>query len=212
MKKSFLIYTEIRDTLGVLSDEQAGKLFKTMVDYVSGSEIRVSQDILLAWIPIKQQLDRDIDKYTVIVERNRSNGLKGGRPRNPENPVGSLVTQNNPRKPRKADNEYDNDDVNENVDVIKENTSLSDKSDDKDEFELLWKQYPPERRDNKKKCFDIFHRLSAEKKTKIFSALLNYLDSERVKGGFCKLSLTWFRDWETWLEYEPTKPKGRSLI
>lgn len=65
-----------------------------------------------------QQIGKDKERYERVVERNRINGAKGGRPRkNPE-------TQNNPNnpnnpvgfsKPQKADNDNDNDNDNDSL-------------------------------------------------------------------------------------------------
>jgi hypothetical protein len=69
----------------------------------------------IAFEPIKLQLKRDLKKYESIVDRNKKNGLKGGRPHktqiNPKNPVGYLETKENPKKPKKADTDNDTDNV-----------------------------------------------------------------------------------------------------
>ena len=103
-KKSFILYNDFQSTLDKLSDEQAGKLLKKIYSYVNNKEYEVDMIIDLVFEPIKTQLKRDENKYHKIIERNRTNGKKGGRPKkNPENPVGNLVTQNNPDEPKKAD-------------------------------------------------------------------------------------------------------------
>jgi len=54
----------------------------------------ITDDLLVsvAFEPIKQQLKRDLDKYKIVVNRNKENGKKGGRPKKEE-------TQTNPEKP-----------------------------------------------------------------------------------------------------------------
>lgn len=106
-KKSFILYTDWKEMFNALSDEQAGMLIKAVFAHAMGEEVKLDAILSLLFINIRQTLDRDIDKWETIVERNRVNGLKGGRPRtkprvtqdNPNNPVGILGTQSNPKNP-----------------------------------------------------------------------------------------------------------------
>lgn len=113
-KKSFLLYADQISLVEMLPDEKAGQLFKLIMQYVNDKNPN-TDDLLLkmAFEPFKLQLKRDLKTYESIVERNRENGKKGGRPKktqeNPKNPSGF---SNNPDKPKKADN--DTDTVNDN--------------------------------------------------------------------------------------------------
>ena len=80
-KKSFLLYCDQIGLFKKLPDEQAGKLIKIIFDYVNDLNPEVN-DVLLdvAFEPIKLQLKRDLMTWNNIVERNRTNGAKGGRP------------------------------------------------------------------------------------------------------------------------------------
>jgi len=109
MRKSFLIHTDTLNVLDILTDEQVGKLFRAIKNYQNGVENILDFEINIAFVPFKNQFDRDTEKYENIVERNAINGSKGGRPRNPKNPVGYLETQENPKKPKKADSDSDSD-------------------------------------------------------------------------------------------------------
>lgn len=100
-KKSFVLYTDIAHTVEHLSNEDAGLLFKHILDYVNDKNpIADSIIIKLAFEPIKQSLKRDLKKYELRAERSRDNGSKGGRPKKPKKPSGLI---NNPTKPRKPD-------------------------------------------------------------------------------------------------------------
>ena len=63
-KKSFVLYSDQRTIIDMLSDEKAGKLLKHMFAYVN-DENPVSDDplILLAFEPIKLQMKRDLIKW-----------------------------------------------------------------------------------------------------------------------------------------------------
>lgn len=121
MKNSFILYQDYEQHIQLLTDEQAGKLLKAIFAYNQGNPFDLDPVTKMAFSFIKAGLDRDSEKYQSILNRNKNNGLKGGRPKNqdlnqqenPNNPVGFLGTQNNPDEPKKADNDTDNE--NDNV-------------------------------------------------------------------------------------------------
>ena len=102
-KNSFLLYCDIIATVDKLSDEQAGKLFKHLLNYVNDND-PILNDLLLeiAFEPIKQSLKRDLIKYENRRKTAQENGLKGGRPKNPAKPSKTQKTQSVISKPRKA--------------------------------------------------------------------------------------------------------------
>lgn len=113
-KNSFVIYHNYRETLEDLTDEQVGILMRAIFDYeIDGIEPTFDGELKIAFKFIKKDLDFNSSKYESICERNRTNGAKGGRPKNPKNPNGFLKTQDNPEKPKKADNDNDNEYDNE---------------------------------------------------------------------------------------------------
>lgn len=121
MKDSFILYNSFYEPIKTLKNEQLGKLFRAIFNYTINGEITQEDDILIAFMFIKNQLDIDNEKYLKICERNKMNGQKGGRPKKPEKPNGLY---GNPIIPKKPDN--DNDNV--NVNVI--NNTLSGKVDE----------------------------------------------------------------------------------
>lgn len=118
MKKSFIIHSDSYSLLKRLSDAQKGRLFCLCFDYNSGGIINEDIEdpiVMMAFQSFQNQFDRDNQKYEKIVERNRLNGLAGGRPpkdANPDNPMGFLGTQQNPDEPKKPDSDSDSDSVN----------------------------------------------------------------------------------------------------
>lgn len=104
MKESFLIYKSFYPAIEDLSNEQLGKLFRAIFEYQISEIDCTDPDIVMAFKFFKNQFRLDAVKYEKVVNRNRANGLNGGRPKtedNPENPVGLS-------KPKKADNDNDN--------------------------------------------------------------------------------------------------------
>jgi hypothetical protein len=115
MKKSFLLYCDLKHTIDKLPDETAGRLLKLILDYANG-DFNEPTDLLLQVVfePIKQSLIRDLDKYDAKVIRNRENGSKGGRPSKEDNPQKPTGLINNPLKAKKADSDSDSDSVSDN--------------------------------------------------------------------------------------------------
>lgn len=117
MKDSFILYTSHYETLGLLSLEEKGILLDAIFHYhINGVEPTINSiAVKIAFSFLKQQFDRDIAKYQAVIDRNKANGSKGGRPRkevNPNNPLGLMGKTQNQDEPKKADN--DNDNVNDN--------------------------------------------------------------------------------------------------
>ena len=63
-KKSFLLYCDLIHTVQKLSDDQAGKLFKHVLEYVNDLN-PTTEDLLtqVCFEPIKQSLKRDLKKW-----------------------------------------------------------------------------------------------------------------------------------------------------
>ena len=80
MKKSFVIHIDSLAVLDELTDEQAGMLFRAIKNYHAGGDEPENLIIRLAFAPFKNQFTRDEEKYQSVIERNRNNGQKGGRP------------------------------------------------------------------------------------------------------------------------------------
>ncbi len=74
-KKSFILYTDLISVVEKLSDEQAGILFKIIMDYVNDKNPAI-HDLLMevAFEPIKQQLKRDLSNW----EETRYERIKAG--------------------------------------------------------------------------------------------------------------------------------------
>ncbi len=82
-KNSFILYKDYQPHIDMLSNEQAGQLFKAIFEYVEDRQEPTLDPITkMAFSFIKSNLERDLIKYKSTVERNRENGLKGGRPKN----------------------------------------------------------------------------------------------------------------------------------
>jgi len=77
-KKSFLLYCDLIHTVQKLSDDQAGKLFKHVLEYVNDLN-PTTEDLLtqVCFEPIRQNLKRDLQKYEQIRKKKSEAGKKG---------------------------------------------------------------------------------------------------------------------------------------
>ena len=72
-QKGFVVYGDIQAVVDELNDEQAGKLFRAMLAYfATGKTPKFDGVLKYVWIPIKQQMDRDKEKYEAKCEKNRA--------------------------------------------------------------------------------------------------------------------------------------------
>lgn len=124
-RKSFILYLEYKQYLNELSDEECGKLFKAVFEYVEKQKIPQFEGMLkIIFMLIRSQFDRDFEKYDTIIEKRREAGKLGGRPKKTEEEKAKKANgfSGKQTKAKKADNVdvdvnvYDNDNVNEDVD------------------------------------------------------------------------------------------------
>lgn len=102
-KASFVLYADLVHMVEQLPDETAGKLLKTILDYVNDRNPEPHDLTLkIAFEPIKHQLKRDLKKWEKRAKRARENGKLGGRKgtqKNPEEPTGLIPNPENPDGP-----------------------------------------------------------------------------------------------------------------
>ena len=157
MKESFLIYKSFYPAIEDLTNEQLGKLFRAIFEYQITETDCTDPDIMMAFKFFKNQFRLDAAKYEKVVNRNRANGLNGGRPKtedNPNNPLGFS-------KPKKADNDNEKDNDND-----KEKELL---------FERFWNLY--DKKEGRKDCERKFAKLKQTDIDKIFETLPAYIAS-----------------------------------
>jgi len=81
-KKSFILYNDQRMIVDQLSDEQAGVLLKIIFSYVDGEQTDINNPLVkLAYTVIKNQIDRDQEKWELTKQKRSEAGKKGGRPK-----------------------------------------------------------------------------------------------------------------------------------
>lgn len=64
VKTSFVLYTQIAETLKELTDEEKGQLFQAILDYQTTGEVpELNRVVKMAFIPIMQDLDANNEKW-----------------------------------------------------------------------------------------------------------------------------------------------------
>ena len=122
-KTKIICYADWIEIFEALEDDEAGRLAKHFFRYVNDLNPVSDRLTELSFIPIKQTLKRDLQRYLETCNKNSSNGKLGGRPKkaieseeNPNKPNGFLE---NPKKAKKADNDNDSD-----SDSVKDNNTI----------------------------------------------------------------------------------------
>ena len=169
-KKSFLLYCDLIHTVQKLSDEQAGKLFKHVLEYVNDLN-PTTEDLLteVCFEPIKQSLKRDLQKYEQIRKKKSEAGKKGMAKR--------WAKDNNDNtcyKPITKITDSVNVNVNETIYRSFAHLSMS-----VDQFNKLQVDYTKEQIDS---CLDSIENFKNNKKYKsLYLTAKNWLKKEQTK-------------------------------
>lgn len=108
-EKRFFLYPSFRKHVEKLPVEDRGRLLSAMLGYQANEQIQTFEGnpaLEMCWSFIQDQFDRDNLKYQARCFQNAENGKKGGRPKKPN---GYLETKRLFKKPKKADNDYEDD-------------------------------------------------------------------------------------------------------
>lgn len=117
MKLSYVkLYADASETVDLLSDTEAGRLFKAVLHHVNGTEDELPGQEKLVYSMLKAQFERDAEAYEQFSEKQRKNGEKGGRPKkptgyfeNPKNPTVFSETQKTQDKEKDKEEDKDKD-------------------------------------------------------------------------------------------------------
>jgi len=109
-KDSFILFQSYQEIFDALDDAQAGKLIKGIFAYSKNGDVNLDASLSIIFIPIRQQLDRNAEKYRNTVIQRRLAGSKGGKQRVANQANATFTKQN---QANQADNDnvyvYDND-------------------------------------------------------------------------------------------------------
>lgn len=110
MKDSYIMHCDYDSHFELLTDAELGRLIRDVNNYVKNGilphYLKKERVLNMAFSFIKTNIDIETKKYLKKCEKNKENGQKGGRPKNPKKPNGF---NENPNKPKKADTDTNTD-------------------------------------------------------------------------------------------------------
>ena len=130
MKDSFILYNSFYEPIKSLKNEQLGKLLRAIFDYTINGVIAQDNDIIVAFMFIKNQIDLDTKKWEEEKAKRSEAGKKGMKNRW-HNKNNSVITKDNKDNnvinaiTNITDNENDNENVNVNVNVNGNDTTIT---------------------------------------------------------------------------------------
>lgn len=143
-QKGFIVYSSIQEVLSELDDAQVAQLFRGMVDYfVNGKDPKFSGILKFVFIPIRQQMDRDAEKYERKCEKMRENANKRWKNANASN--GNQLDANDANTNTNTDTDTDTNTKTDTDTTTTTNTKASGGGSYKcdDEFNI-WKRLTPD--------------------------------------------------------------------
>lgn len=96
-KKSFVMYTDYKQHLDLLPDEDKGKLFVAIINYADTQQIpeNLNATALMAFSFIKSQMDRDNEKWKEKAAKRSAAGKQGMKSRWGDNKNNKDITSDN---------------------------------------------------------------------------------------------------------------------
>lgn len=180
-KESFLLYWSMEELLLQLSPDELQTMIFAMFQYSrTGQDPQLSGSLNAVWITFRRQFERDAEKYQRICDRNKANGIQGGRPsktpNNPEKPSGLFGLKNKPKKPDTL--------ISLNTELSNDNNNFSAKNEFSPEcepvsscysFSEFWDDYGKKK--NRPRCEKIYAKISEIDRAAIKAQLPAYIDS-----------------------------------
>ena len=93
---NFILSLKSKKSIHRMTDEEAGQLLKLLFDYADDEtfqpdENKYNNSVLMMYDSIIPTIDENREKYVRKVERNRKQGIKGGRPKKNQEPKNNPV-------------------------------------------------------------------------------------------------------------------------
>lgn len=108
MKDNFLLKKNQSKVFNELSNEDAGKLIKGILNYANTGDSQLDGYLKIIFLPIKDDIDKNEEKYKKRCEINRTNGSRGGAPKGNKNAKKTKTTENNQSVRKTTENNMNN--------------------------------------------------------------------------------------------------------
>lgn len=116
MKNTILLFSNMKEPIDELDDEDAGKLFKAILAYQNGDEVKLQGLLKVVFLQIKQQIDYNNERYAET-SKKRSEARKAWllKQQTSTNDNKTQQTSTNDNNMHLYDNDNENENVIENV-------------------------------------------------------------------------------------------------
>ena len=177
MKDSFILYTEQKEVIDKLTDEQAGKLIKAIYEYVETDKMPQLDSLLeIVIIPFKQNIDRNIDKWEQIKQKRSEAGKIGAEIKKQKQAKQANVNFAKSKEANQAVNVNENVNVNDNVNVKDKKIHFADYvTMTNAEYEKLVSTYSKEFADQCITVLDNYKGANGKKYKSDYRAILNWV-------------------------------------
>lgn len=160
-KKSFVLYADLTHTVSKMPTKQKAELFQTILDYVNDLDPDPKDIVVqIAFEPIKQQLKRDLLKWSGIREKRSDAGKKSAEKRAQQkstNPTSVESVQQTSTNPTVT--------VNDTVNV----------NETKERFSAFWDLY--NKKVSRSSCERIWNKLKESDRDAILYTLPSFLET-----------------------------------
>lgn len=226
MRESFILYTKINEVVKQLNDEEKGRLFQAILDYEETGEMPELEKLLhLVFIPIKQDLDKNNEKWEKQSKARSEAGKKGmasryGKGKNAVKPEPEHIEDNGTSKD--GDVVTDITEYRQDISNVIENEkpvcSVCQQTEQTEEvriksdfienqFDKFWKIYPRKMNilNSQGEYVRLLETTQALSEEDLIAAAQNYAETCRIrntKERYIKNPANWLRD-SSWLDYLP---------
>lgn len=126
------VFLDWDKTTRALKDAEKGRLIDALIMHAKGeqdAEANLSGNERFVFPIFQSQIDRDMEEHRRFIDKQRSNGAKGGRPKKPtgleENPKNPLVFLETQKSQEKEKDKEKKEKISTDVDIQKKATVIS---------------------------------------------------------------------------------------
>lgn len=186
MKNSFVLYTDYIEQVQLLNDQQAGQLFRAILNYSAGKELpELDGMTTMAFSFIRTRMDRDAAEYQKTVEARSKAGKMGGRPRKPQNMVEEEKAEGNfemQEKAKKANGFFEKQTETKKPDnVLVLDNDIDKKKDTNVSKEKTSRFLPPTREDISAYCQEKGYTVDADRFVDFYESKGWYVGKNKMK-------------------------------
>ena len=202
-KKSFILYCDLIQEVDHLTDEEKGKLFQHLLEYVNDMNPVMDDRVILgSWKHIQRQLKRDLEKYEGIKEKRSEAGKKSAELRQQK--------AANPTSVESVEHPSTNPTVNDTVTVTVNDTDndilLEKETKEIVQFDVFWNLY--DKKEGRASVEYKWQRITPKDQKLIIEHLPKYVGATPDKK-YRKLAMTYLSQ-KTWLDEElPNQGKSK---